>query len=376
MKLFSWKRLVRAISQPQRLFGIVVIIPFLLSVIYFTFFAVDRYVSSAQVVVRQIDSRGSQAAAGLAILTGGVDPASREYTLYLKEYIGSYDMLNYLEESLNWSEHYSSQYSDPFFYLTEGALTEEKLKFYNKMITTHYDDMTGLLHIDAQALTGEFSEQVVQEILVRSKFFINSVSRDMALEQSKFANTELLASTQRYQQSKDEMQAFQNLHKLLDADATAQSMLEIISSLESEIAKENARLKALESTLAKNAPQIKALNNKISSLKEQLKIEKSRITATSDIDGSFNAIASEYRQLQVNIIVAEEFYKTSLAIVENAKLEAIKNVRSLIAVVKPIKPQEAIYPQKIYNLLTIIIVLCLLYGILRFVIASIKDHYE
>lgn len=376
MKLFSWKRMIRAVSQPQRLFSIVVIIPFLLSAIYFMFFAVDRYVSSAQVVVRQIDSRGSQAAAGLAILTGGVDPASREYTLYLKEYIGSYDMLNYLEESLNWSEHYSSQYSDPFFYLAEGALTEEKLKFYNKMITTHYDDMTGLLHIDAQALTGEFSEKVVQTILDRSKFFINSVSREMALEQSKFANTELLASTQRYQQSKDEMQAFQNLHKLLDADATAQSMLEIISSLESEIAKENARLKALEATLAKNAPQIKALNNKISSLKEQLKIEKSRITATSDIDGSFNAIASEYRQLQVNIIVAEEFYKTSLAIVENAKLEAIKNVRSLIAVVKPIKPQEAIYPQKIYNLLTIIIILCLLYGILRFVIASIKDHYE
>ena len=185
-----------------------------------------------------------------------------------------------------------------------------------------------------------------------------------------------MASTQRYQQSKDEMQAFQNQHKLLDADATAQSMLEIISSLESEIAKENARLKALESTLAKNAPQIKALKNKIESLKEQLKIEKSRITATSDIDGSFNAIASEYRQLQVNIIVAEEFYKTSLAIVENAKLEAIKNVRSLIAVVKPIEPQEAIYPQKIYNLLTIIIILCLLYGILRFVIASIRDHYE
>lgn len=376
MKIFSFKRFVKVIAQPQRLFAVVVIVPFLLSVIYFTFFAVDRYVSSAQVVVRQIDSRGAQAAAGLAILTGGIDPASREYTLYLKEYIGSYDMLNHLEKSINWSEHYAAQYRDPFFFIAEDALTEEKLKFYNKMITTHYDDMTGLLHIDAQALTGEFSEKVVQEILARSKVFINSVSRDMAMEQSEFANTELLASTQRYQESKDEMQAFQNQHKLLDADATAQSMLEIISSLESEIAKENARLKALESTLAKNAPQIKALNNKILSLKEQLKIEKSRITATTDVDGSFNAIASEYRQLQVNIIVAEEFYKTSLAIVENAKLEAIKNVRSLIAVVKPIEPQEAIYPQKIYNLLTIIIILCLIYGILRFVIASIKDHYE
>lgn len=336
----------------------------------------DRYVSNAQVVVRQIDSRGSQAAAGLAILTGGIDPASREYTLYLKEYIASYDMLNYLEETIDWSAHYAGHYSDPFFYLSNDALAEEKLEFFNKMITTYYDDMTGLLLIEAQAFSGDFSEKIVQEILNRSKHFINSVSREMAMEQSEFANTELIASTERYQKSKDDMQAFQNLHKLLDADATAQSMLEIISSLESEIAKENARLKALEATLANNAPQIRALKNKIESLQAQLTIEKSRITANSNVDDSFNAIASEYRQLQVNLIVAEEFYKTSLAIVENAKLEAIKNVRSLISVVKPIEPEEAIYPQKIYNLITILIILCLMYGILRFVIASIRDHYE
>lgn len=359
----------------KRLFILIIVLPFLIAVAYFSLFALDRYVSSAQVVVRQSDAPSSPAMPGLAILTGGVDPASREYTLYLKEYIISYDMLLKLEKSIQWSDHYSDHIKDPLYFLSKDAPVEEKLEFYNKMVTTHYNDTTGLLSIDVQAYSGEFAQKVVQEILKESKVFINSVSREMLLEQSEFARKELVASTERYQKSKDEMVNFQNHYKLLDVEATAQSRLELINSLESEVAKENARLTALEATLASSAPQIKALKNKILSLEEQLKIEKGRITS-SNVDDPLNSIASEYRQLQVNMIVAEEFYKTSLAVVENAKLDAIKNVRNLITIVQPVLPEEATYPRTIYNLMTIFIILSLLYGIVCFIVASIRDHYE
>lgn len=376
MSLFSSKRFFKIVSQPKNIFLAVVIIPFLLSVVYFTFFAVDRYVSNAQIVVKQADSKVSPASAGLAILTGGVDPASQEYTLYLQEYINSYDMLSYLDETIDWTKHYANIYTDPLYYLAEETSLEDKLEFYNKMVTTFYDPTTGLLSIEAQALTGEYSEKIVQTILERSKYFINAVSREMTMEQVAFANTELQLSIARYQDSKNAMEAFQNQYGLLDLEATAQSMLEIVSSLESEIARENVRLKSLETTLANGAPQIKSLKNKIESLEQQLEIEKSKLTATTNITDSFNALASEYRQLQVNLLVSEEFYKASLALVESAKLDAIKNVRSLITIVKPVQPEEAIYPKKIYNLITIFIILCLFYGVLRFVIASIRDHYE
>ncbi|WP_186821625.1 Wzz/FepE/Etk N-terminal domain-containing protein [Wohlfahrtiimonas chitiniclastica] len=365
----------KRLTNQKTLLIAVLVVPFIISLLYFAFFALDRYVSSAQVVVRQTDSSSQPSIPGLAILTGGADPASREYTLYLKEYISSYDMLFLLENKIQWSAHYSDRKKDPLHYLASDASIEEKREFYNKMVTTNYDEMTGLLSINVQAYSGEFAQKVVQEILAQSKVFINSVSRDMLLEQSEFARKELIASTERYQRSKDEMLNFQNHYKLLDVEATAQSRLELISSLEAEIAKEQARLKALQSTLAQGAPQIKALNNKIHSLEEQIKVEKSRITS-SNSDDPLNIIASEYRQLQVNMIVAEEFYKTSLAVVENAKLDAIKNVRSLITIVQPVLPEEPTYPRTWYDLITIFIVLSFLYGIICFVVASIKDHYE
>ncbi len=375
MQFFSGKRVMKFILQPQKLFSIIVIIPFLISVVYFAFISVERYVSTAQVVVRQTEGSKPNFG-GISFLMGGVDPASREYTLYLKEYIASYDMLDVLEKKINWSEEYSAHSYDPLYYLSKDASIEEKKEFYNKMVTTNYDEMTGLLSVEVQAYSGDFAQKTVEELLRASKIFINAVSREMTLEQSLFARQELLASTERYQKSKDEMMEFQNHYKLLDVEATAQAMLGLISSLESDIAKESAKLTALEATLSKNAPQIKAVNNKIKSLQEQLRIEKGRITSMNNVDDPLNAIASEYRQLQVNMMVAEEFYKTSLAVVENAKLDAIKNVRSLVTITQPILPEEALYPRIIYNLITILIILCLLYGIARFVVASIRDHYE
>ncbi|UNM97475.1 ABC transporter permease [Ignatzschineria rhizosphaerae] len=356
------------------------IIPFVIAAIYLFVFASNRYVSSSQVVVRQQESGQQAGMPGLALLMGAVDPVSREDTLYLKEYIVSHDMLQVLEKKLNWTDNYSGKWNDPLFYLSSSAPSEEKLKFYQRMVTTNYDETTGLLQVDVQAFSSEYAQAVLKEILVQSEIFVNNITRSMADEQLAFARRELLASTERYEEKQAELLAFQNEHNLFNAEVTAESMSQIVSNLEAEIVKEKARLNALKTRLADNAPQIRSQENKINALIKQLEAEQRKITsgdfkAAEDIL-NLNTIAFEYRRLQVDLLVAEEFYKTSLAIVENAKLETIKNIRSLIAVVQPNLPEKASYPRTIYNLITIFIVLLLLYGITQFLLASIRDHRE
>ena len=353
-----------------------IIIPMILAVIYYVAFASSRYLSHSQVVVRQAESGQQASVPGLALLMGSVDPASREYTLYLREHVLSHDMLQHLESELDWTAHYASQTSDPLYWLDAEAPLEERLKYYRRTVEATYDDTTGLLTIDVQAFEPEFARQVLQEILKSSEVFVNDISRGMANEQLEFARRELTASTERYEDSKKLMLDFQNRYNVLDAEATAVSMVGIVSTLEAEIAKENANLKALVSSLAPEAPQIRAQRTKINALEDQLEFEKKRITSIGVLDDPLNALASEYRKLQVDATVAEEFYATSLAVVENAKLEATKNVRNLVQVVAPNLPEDVSYPRVIYNLITIFIVLCLLFGISRFVIASIEDHRE
>ena len=367
---------IRNIFKNKLVLGMI-IVPFIISVVYLTLFATNRYVSSSQIVVRQQESGSQGAMPGIAMLIGSVDPVSREDTLYLKEYIISHDMLAILEEKLDWTAHYSGKWGDPFYDLSKDAPQEEKLKFYQKLVTTNYNETTGLLTVQVEAFAPEYAETVLKEILKQSGIFVNAITRSMADEKLAFSQRELVTATERYEEMRSKMVAFQNQYQIVSAEGAVESVSKIIASLEAAIAMERASLNGLKTRLSANAPQIKAQQNKINALVAQLEAEQRRVTSGEyDTAEVLNAVSSDYRRLQVDVMVAEELYKASLAIVENAKLETIRNIRSLIAVVKPNLPQEAAYPRVIYNLITILIVLLLLYGVTRFVIASIQDHRE
>ncbi|TGV05383.1 ABC transporter permease [Alcaligenaceae bacterium 429] len=354
----------------------IIVIPMLVAILYYVFLASNRYVSSSQVVVRQAESGSQAGIPGLALLMSSIDPVSREETLYLREYVTSSDMLNYLDEKIQWAQHFEGRWNDPLFWLPKDATQEEKLEFYQRLVTATYDEMTGLLNVEVQALTPEFSEETLQNILQQSENFVNEISRSIAKDQLAFAQGELKDAAERYEDSKAVMLEFQRSSNLLNAQATAESRAMVIAELEAEIVKEHAKLKSLLSTLSNSTPQVRAQQVRVRALEQQLAVEKQRLVS-AEVDGEkLNVVAAQYRRLEIDVGIAEEFYKTSMAVVENAKLEASKKIRSLVKVVQPNMPEDSIYPRRVYNLIALFIILCLVYGITRFVIASIEDHRE
>lgn len=354
---------------------VVIVVPMIVAILYYAFFASNRYVSSAQVVVRQAESSSQANIPGLALLMSSVDPVSREETLYLREYITSTDMLNVLEDELQWTEHFADRWQDPLYWIKADDPLEDRLSFYQRLVQASYDEMTGLLSVQVQALDPAFAEQVLSTILQQSESFVNEISRTIAKDQLVFAQKELDDATDRYEESKAVMLAFQSDSNLLNAQATAQSRATIIAELEAEIVKEKAKLNNLVATLDSNTPQVRAQRSRVRALEQQLRAENQRLVSAGSGD-KLNVIASQYRRLEIDVAIAEEFYKTSIAVVENAKLEATKKIRSLVRVVQPNVPEDPVYPRRLYNLFTLLIALFLVYGISRFVMASIEDHRE
>lgn len=352
-----------------------VILPMVLAAIYYGAFATDRYVSIAQVVVRQ--DGGNQAAAmpGLATLLTGTNPASREETLYLREYIGSMDMMLLLEERLHWIEQYAAQRSDMFFWLDKDTQREDLLKYYQRMVAANYDETTGLLRVEVQAFTPELSENMLRTILDASEHFVNEVSHGIAREQMTFAKGELETARINYAERKTELMDFQNANKVLDGANTAQSRATIIADLESQHTKEQAILTEMQFKLRPDSPQVKQQKQKVNAITQQLGKEK-RLLVSSPGGSQLNVVASRFQQLTLDAGIAEESYKTAVAALDNARIEASKKIRTLVTVVSPNTPQLALYPERLYNLATILLGLLMLYGITRFILASIEDHRD
>ncbi|EKT4568926.1 ABC transporter permease [Pseudomonas putida] len=352
-----------------------VVLPMILAAIYYGGFAIDRYVSSAQVVVRQDGGNQGAQVPGLATLLTGNNPASREETLYLREYIVSTDMMLLLEDRLHWVQQYSAQRSDIFFWLDKHADREDLLKYYQRMVSAHYDETTGLLRVEVQAFTPELSEQMLRTILKASEQFVNEVSHSIAREQMKFAKGELETARLNYAQRKTELINFQNINKVLDGGNTAQSRASIIAELEGQYTKEQATLTEMQFKLRADAPQVKQQIQKVNAITQQLAKEK-RLLVSSPNGSQLNVVASRFQQLTLDSGIAEESYKTAVAALDNARIEASKKIRTLVTVVSPNTPQLALYPERLYNLATILLGLLMLYGITRFILASIEDHRD
>lgn len=361
--------------KSKRLFVGIVGVPLALAIIYYSFFALDRYVSMAQVAVRQVGNNETPPIPGLAVMLSGLNPTSREETLYLREFLTSQDMLNVLQNKLKWSSHYAGHWRDPLYWLSGDARREDLLDYYRRMVNAHFDEQTGLLSVHVQAFDSAFAEGVLKVMLAESERFVNELSHRMAREQMAFAQSELAKARAIYEDRREDMLAFQSNNNLLDAEATAKARAGIIAELEATLTKERTVLKGLSANLDSNTPQMRQQRNRIHALEQQLTSEIQRLVSQKGGD-KLNVIASRYRNLTIDAAIAEEAYKFAVSSVESARIEASKKLRSLVTVVSPNVPDKAIYPERVYNLITLFIALLLFYGISRFVIATIEDHRD
>ncbi|MDR2789824.1 MAG: capsule biosynthesis protein [Campylobacteraceae bacterium] len=352
-------------------FIVVAVIPFALAVFYYLFFAAERYVSESVVSIRQAKDSSSIAGSGIAALVG-INTNSKEDTLYLREYIHSLDMLKNLEKEINLREIYTAEKLD-FLYRFYGFLSQEDfLEYYQNRVQIAYDDMSGLLKINVEAFKPEDAQKLSILILKNSETFVNELSHIMSRKQLEFAEAELKKSESRFSAAKDALLNFQNTYGIFNPIEQAQSQANLALEFEAELAKKEAELTALSSYMQSGAPQVVTLKNEIAAIKAQIRKEQNRVAKKSD--NASNILASEYQTLSIEANFAEELYRLSLQAVEQARIESTKQIKYLSIVQTPSMPESAKYPRKIYNLITLIAILFLLYGITQLIKATIEDH--
>ncbi|MDR2099904.1 MAG: capsule biosynthesis protein [Campylobacteraceae bacterium] len=352
-------------------FIIIVVAPFVLAVFYYLFFAAERYVSESVVSIRQSQDSSSMAGSGFAALVG-INTNSKEDTLYLKEYIHSLDMLKNLEKEMNIREIYAAEKSDFLYRFYSFLPQEDFLEYYQNRVKIAYDDMSGLLKINVEAFKPEDAQKLSALILKNSEAFVNELSHVMSRKQLEFAEEELKKSENRFSEAKEALLNFQNTYGIFNPIEQARSQANLALEFEAELAKKEAELAALSSYLQNSAPQIVTLKGEIAALKAQIRKEQNRVAKKSD--NASNILASQYQTLSIEANFAEELYKLSLQAVEQARVESTKQIKYLSVVQMPSIPESAKYPRKIYNLITLLALLFLLYGIAQLIKATIEDH--
>lgn len=364
------------LPTPRRLQLMLLALPMLLALLYYSVFAADRYVSESVITVRQASQTASHVP-GAALLLAGITPPSREDTLYLMRYVHSLDLLRVLDAKLKLREHLASPHLDPFYRLWDGSTQETFLRAYRNRVEVGIDDLSGLLTLRVQGFDPDYAQALNAAILEHSERFVNAFSQRMAREQMAFAETELARASEQLQAAQARLLDYQTRNRVLDPAAQAQASGVLTTELQAQLTRLEAELKDALGYLNEDAHPVKALRNRIAALRAQLDVERLRGTAPAGAEGNrLNAQAMQFHELQARVLFAQDAYKLALTAVENARIDASRKLKSVVVIDNPSRPEDAYYPRRIYSLLTILLVCTLLYVTARLVVATIRDHQD
>lgn len=361
-------------SQKSWGFSAIVVVPLFILSAYYLFGVSERYVSNTQLIVK--DSSSSQATSpALGFLMPGMSSDNQDSFLVVN-YIQSLDMAKYLDEELELAKYYQKEEFDIFSRLASDATQEEYLEYYREHIGASYDEVTGIITIEMQAFDAEFAQVLVETVTQKSEDFVNAISNQLADKQVSFVESEVELAQSKLRSAKQEILDFQNRNNVVSPDEIIGGISSIIQGLEAQLAEKRAKLTAAKTYLNSDSSQVVSMQAEIGALESQIEIEKVRLVGIADGEGEqrLNSLGAHFQNLELDLQFATDAYAASLKALETARMEASGKLKHLMVVTRPSIAEEAEYPHKLYNLASFAIVLLLLYGIGRMLIASIRDH--
>lgn len=365
----------------QRPFLLVVWLPFFLFSFYQILIASPRYESQAKIIVKEPNGAATLDPT-MAFMSGfGVTTGTSDTDL-IKAFIYSNDMLNYLEQKISISEHYSNTQFDIFSRLAGDASSEDKLEYYLDRIKVEINEKSQVISIYAQAFEPEFSLSLSQSIVERAEWYINEIGHNLSKAQLKFVQQEHETVNQKLQSAKLQLLSFQQRYDLLDPEAEGMAMQQLTYTLEGKVASKQAQLSALRSSMSREAPMVMQANSELESLMAQLDSQRGRLTdPTIQVDDeagikkelSVGEILASYSNFKINLELALLSYTSSQVSLEKSRIEAYRQLKFLVVVESATLPDDASYPKILYNLTLFLCVSLMIFGIGKIILATVEE---
>ncbi len=360
-----------------RLLGLVfLVLPAALGTIYYGGFAANRYVSHTVIGVKDTAAGGGSAGGIASLLLGGSAPTSYGDTLYLENYFRSMDLMLRLEARLKLREHFSHAGADPLYRAWSWMSQEAFLDYFRNRVEIARDEFSGLITLDVQGFEPEFAQRLAQAMLEESEAFINEYSHRIARDKMRFAESEVERSRKSLDGVKQEVLAFQGRYKLLDPTSQAAAASSLTAGLQAKLAQQEAELKALQAIMQEDSFQVRTLKSQLAATQAQLEAERQRSTGGNVNGSQLPALTIQYQELLARAGFAEEAHKAALIAMESARVEASRKLKTLVVIEPPTRPQEARYPRRLYDLMTVLAIAAMFYTIVRLMVVTIREHQD
>ncbi|SNR59720.1 capsular polysaccharide transport system permease protein [Methylobacillus rhizosphaerae] len=356
------------------LIRLVLILSVLVS-LYWIFFASERYVSEANLVLRKTDSISAAGTDLVSALLPGSSTPTRPDQLLLREYLLSVDMLKMLDAKLDLRTHYSNKEHDIISRMWfQDASMEWFYLHYLSRVSVEFDDYAGVLRINVQAYDPKMAQAIANMLVHEGERYMNQLGHELASVQVNFFTQQVTQAQERYQTASRTLLNYQNKKGILSPQAVAESINTIITGLETQRTQLQTKLASLPTSLNENHPNILMLKQSLAAVDKQIAEEKAKLATPSG--KTLSSSVEEFQRLQMQVTFAQELYSSSLIALEKGRLDAARMLDKVSILQAPTLAEFPMQPRRIYNVIVTLLIGLMLAGILKLLEAIILDHVD
>ena len=366
-------RFVDRFKSMNYLLLLTVVLPTLISSIYFGLIASDVYISESRFVVR---SPQHQVNTGLgALFQGAGFSRSQDDTYTVHDYIFSRDALKKLDEQFAVGKAYSSSSVDLFSRfsgLDWDNSFEALYRYYQKHVAVDLDTLPSISTLSVSAFTSKDAYQLNEKLLEMSESLVNQLNERGRQDMIHFAAAEVATAEQKAKAAALAVSNYRNSKGVFDPEKQSALQLQQVSKLQDELIATQIQLAQMR-TLTQDNPQIPSLQKRIATLQSAINSETAKVAGG---DRSLANKSTDYEGLILERGFAEKQLAAALTSLEQARNDAQRKQLYLERIVQPSKPDVAMEPRRIRNVFATFVLGLIAWGILTMLLAGIREHQD
>jgi len=356
------------------LFFLIVVGTTVVTAVYNFFIATPVYVTTAQIIVKNLNSGGGLEGFGTLLSSIGVLQPSTTGAYIVRDYMLSKDAMFKLDKLLNLKQYYSSQKWDILQRFDPFGLDPSYENFYkyyrDKVVEAYVDSKTSVISLKTRAADADYSYQISKHLIELSEKFVNQLNKRSSLVALSYYKEQLEKARQKLQNFAKQIEEFLKKEKLISPEQQAATLLQLISQLQSQLISVELEL----ATLRAAAPN----NPKIKFLQEQARLIRQKIDELMrQLFDSKNSLAGGSVKLELlksQFLLLQKEVEMNLMAFLQAQNQAYLQHLFIETLDKPRIPDAPTEPEKFKNVFVAFTLSFAVWGILVLFIAGIREH--
>jgi capsular polysaccharide transport system permease protein len=331
------------------LFALIVIVPNLVSTVYFGLLASDQFVSEAKFTV---STAALPKFDGLGSVTGLPPMLIVQDTQVVTNYIHSRTIVEQLERTVGLRDSYTSKSIDWWARFRKDKPIEKFTKYWTNMSEASISLPSGIVTLAVRAFSPEDAKRIADAVVRLSENLINDLNERMRRDTVLASETDLRRAADALGRARLKLEQARNDEGLLDVRQTNTTLSGLMSGLEADLLKAQQEYQTQSRYVSDTAPQMRVLKTRIAAMNSQIEDMKAQVTSPSE--KGFSAIAektlsgkmTKFAELDLDQRIAEKRYAVSVAAVEAARMMNERKMMYLHEIVAPALPEDSKYPKR------------------------------